>query len=272
MRTGENRAVVLGPGGAVGTAWLIGVLHGLRRAGVDLAEADTIVGTSAGAIAAVVLTSGRDLAGLAALPAQPESRQSVTDPEAADQAMALARAARDDPKEVRREEARRQIGRLAMAAAAGPASAYVDRMRGLVGAGSWSHDGLRIPVVDVETGGGVVFTSADGVAPYLAAAASSAVPGLVAPVEINGRHYLDGAFRNGINADLVTGAATLVVIEPLGHLFPTGVPNAQAHIVPDEASSAALGTDFADHTRWAICFEAGSAQAAHLATAILAGW
>ncbi|MFE9322119.1 patatin-like phospholipase family protein [Nocardia sp. NPDC052278] len=272
MRTGESRAVVLGPGGVVGTAWLIGFLHGLRRAGIDLADADTIVGTSAGAIAAVVLTSGRDLADLATRAAQPESGPPGGDSEVVGQAMALARAAGDEPEERRRDELRRQIGRLAMAAAAGPARVHVDRMRDLVGASSWSHGGLRIPVIDVETGEPVVFTSADGLAPYLAAAASSAVPGLTTPVEINGRHYLDGGFRNGINADLVTGADTLVVIEPLGHLFPTSVANAEAHIVPDEASSAALGTDFADRTRWAACFEAGSAQAALVASAILDVW
>ncbi|MFI2476203.1 patatin-like phospholipase family protein [Nocardia xishanensis] len=272
MGTGESRAVVLGPGGVGGTAWLIGLLHGLRRAGVDLAEAGTIVGTSAGAIAAAVLTSGRDLAELATRATQPESGQSGGDPEAAGQAMAMARAAGDEPEAPRRDEVRRQIGRLAMSAASVPASVHVDRMRALVGAGSWSHGGLRIPVIDVETGAAAVFTSADGVAPYLAVAASSAVPGLTAPVEINGRHYLDGGFRNGINADLVTDADTLVVIEPLGHLFPSGVANAQAHIVPDEASGAALGTDFADRTRWAACFEAGSAQAAQVAAAILDIW
>ena len=43
-------AVVLGPGGPAGTAWLAGLAAGLRRAGVDLGAADLIVGTSAGAI------------------------------------------------------------------------------------------------------------------------------------------------------------------------------------------------------------------------------
>ncbi|WP_433601815.1 hypothetical protein ACQPXH_08975 [Nocardia sp. CA-135953] len=105
-----------------GTAWLIGLLHGLRRAGVDLAEVDTIVGTSAGAIAVVALTSGRDLGDLATRAAQPESG---ADP----QAMALARAARDEPEDTRRDEVRRQIGRLAVAAA-GPASLHVDRIPG----------------------------------------------------------------------------------------------------------------------------------------------
>ncbi|WP_063038032.1 patatin-like phospholipase family protein [Nocardia pseudovaccinii] len=105
MRTEESRAVVLGPGGVVGTAWLIGFLHGLRRAGVDLAEADTIAGTSAGAIAAVVLTSGRDLAALATRAAQPESEPSEGDPEVVGKALALARAAGNDPEETRRDEA-----------------------------------------------------------------------------------------------------------------------------------------------------------------------
>ena len=45
-----SRAVVLGGGGPVGVGWLIGMLLGLRDAGVNLDDADTVVGTSAGSI------------------------------------------------------------------------------------------------------------------------------------------------------------------------------------------------------------------------------
>ena len=45
-----DSAVVLGPGGPAGTAWMAGLAAGLRREGVDLGAADLIVGTSAGAI------------------------------------------------------------------------------------------------------------------------------------------------------------------------------------------------------------------------------
>ena len=56
-----TRALVLGGGGTVGTAWTAGLVSGLRREGVDLAEADLIVGTSAGAIVGTMLATGQDL-------------------------------------------------------------------------------------------------------------------------------------------------------------------------------------------------------------------
>ena len=45
-----GRALVLGSGGIVGIAWEIGVLAGLAEHGVDLGEADLVIGTSAGAV------------------------------------------------------------------------------------------------------------------------------------------------------------------------------------------------------------------------------
>ena len=58
---GPGRAVVLGGGGLTGEAWEIGLLTGLRAAGTDLAQADLVVGSSAGAIAAAQLRSARAL-------------------------------------------------------------------------------------------------------------------------------------------------------------------------------------------------------------------
>src|SRR6202034_4049562 len=54
----SERALVLGSGGATGNAWLIGVIAGLFEAGLDVTEADLIVGTSAGSTAAAQITSG----------------------------------------------------------------------------------------------------------------------------------------------------------------------------------------------------------------------
>ena len=56
-----QRAVVLGGGGATGRAWEIGLLKGLRDAGVDLTEADLIIGTSAGATLGAQLRVGQSL-------------------------------------------------------------------------------------------------------------------------------------------------------------------------------------------------------------------
>src|SRR5256885_15444383 len=49
MVGGGTRALVLSGGGPGGAAWMLGFIDGLRRDGVDLGEADLVVGTSAGA-------------------------------------------------------------------------------------------------------------------------------------------------------------------------------------------------------------------------------
>jgi len=71
--TDHRRALVLGGGGVTGIAWEVGVLAGLRAAGLDLASADAVIGTSAGAFVGAALASGHDLEQLVVA-------QSVPDP------------------------------------------------------------------------------------------------------------------------------------------------------------------------------------------------
>src|SRR5438105_4802249 len=47
---GMTRALVLSCGGPVGVAWQSGLLAGFAQGGVDLAVADYVLGTSAGAV------------------------------------------------------------------------------------------------------------------------------------------------------------------------------------------------------------------------------
>ena len=58
VRAAGERALVLGGGGSTGNAWLIGVIAGLFDAGLDVTEADLIIGTSAGSTAAAQIASG----------------------------------------------------------------------------------------------------------------------------------------------------------------------------------------------------------------------
>src|SRR5690242_8915305 len=57
-----SRALVLGGGGPVGIGWEAGLLTGLAGAGVVLADADVVIGTSAGSVVGAQLTTGRTLA------------------------------------------------------------------------------------------------------------------------------------------------------------------------------------------------------------------
>ena len=57
-RNANKRALVLAGGGAAGNAWELGLIAGLSDAGVDVTEADLIIGTSAGSTVAAQITSG----------------------------------------------------------------------------------------------------------------------------------------------------------------------------------------------------------------------
>src|ERR1700749_1025643 len=70
-----GRALVLGGGGSTGNAWLIGVIAGLFDAGLDVTEADLVIGTSAGSTAAAQVTGAAPADLLAAiLAAAPPAR------------------------------------------------------------------------------------------------------------------------------------------------------------------------------------------------------
>ena len=60
-----KRALVLGSGGPIGIAWQAGLLAGLAESGVDLADADFIVGTSAGSFVGAQIAMGKEPGALA---------------------------------------------------------------------------------------------------------------------------------------------------------------------------------------------------------------
>src|SRR3954470_3888565 len=113
VRAAGERALVLGGGGSAGNAWLIGVIAGLLDAGLDVTEADLIIGTSAGSTAAAQITSASPAQLLAdILSAAPQQRTSPTRPDggrvaigpAADHVRRLSEiiAAADDAADMRR--------------------------------------------------------------------------------------------------------------------------------------------------------------------------
>ena len=57
---GLERAFVLAGGGATGIAWEAGIVIGLRDGGIDVRDADTMIGTSAGSMVAAHLRVGTD--------------------------------------------------------------------------------------------------------------------------------------------------------------------------------------------------------------------
>ncbi|MHA6761934.1 patatin-like phospholipase family protein [Streptacidiphilus sp. PAMC 29251] len=267
MQTFE-RALVLGPGSHDGTAWMAGLALGLRRDGVDLGEADLIVGTSAGAIVGALLATGQNPGRLARAD-RPAAHRINADPARMREVFAVLGDRSLEPG-----EARRRVGRLALESISpGAEEALLAGRASLIGADAWPERRLMITAVDATTGEPVVWDRDSGVPLVHAVAASSAFPGAAPPVAIDGRRYMDGALRSGPNADLAAGARTLVVIEPMAHLFPREPLNQQVAalgadtvvtIGPDPASVRAFGSDPGDLAAWEPAYRAGLRQAGDL--------
>ncbi|MFQ6396184.1 patatin-like phospholipase family protein [Nocardia sp. KC 131] len=265
MNSGGS-AVVMGGGGVVGTAWMLGLAAGLRHRGVDLAAADLVVGTSAGSLAGTLITTGADLDELAEGPssAPPPSRTHELDP----RKLAEMSRLRSDPS-IDPAEARRGIAALATAVTEG-AEEHLAWMEWMVGSPDWPTSRLWVTALDIETGERVAWDRDSEVALLNAVASSCAVPTLIPPVAIHGSRYMDGGASSPTNADLAAGSERLVVIEPIAHVYPRGplereIAMVGADIVvtigPNAAAQAAYGTNMLADAAWAPAYRAGVDQA-----------
>jgi NTE family protein len=193
-------AIVLSGGGERVIAWHLGVLAGLAAAGHDPRRAGAVVGTSAGALVAARLAAGVDPRA-DALAVSPRPASVHADFER----LTLLWGARDGSD----DERRRRIGAVALNHKGDPEPFVADIRRRL--AGPDFPDSLTIVAVDAESGERVAFGAGDGVPLERAVAASRAIPGLVPPIPIGGRRYIDGAVGSATNADLVAAHSVLIV-------------------------------------------------------------
>ena len=206
--------LVLGGGGVLGEAWMMGVLAGIEdAAGFDLRDCESFVGTSAGAIVAAHLVAGR-------APRRPSSVGTELELGSSGPARGLAVAA---------VAAARRAGQAALAASAtfaplalgvaAPGGALLralllrglprppdtlTRLRDQVEQSAARFDGrLRVTAVDRGSGRRVVFGSPGAPTATVAEAvqASCTVPWLFAPVRIGTREYVDGGVWSPTNLD-----------------------------------------------------------------------
>jgi NTE family protein len=297
--TAAGRALVLGGAGAAGNAWEIGVVAGLFEAGLDVTEADLIIGTSAGSTVAAQITSGTRPTELLAdilAPAPP----SPTGPAGSsrgrapigptsdhmDRTSAVIGAAADAA------DMRRRMGAAALATDAASDSSAQTRWRAVVAARlpsqHWPRRPLLIPAVDAHTGKPVVFDRKSGVDLVDAVAASTSNGFGVPPYSIGGNRYINGGYRRNENADLAAGYARVLVLSPFGgrsrhpldwgmHLS-TQVDELRARgsrvetIFPDSESEHLFGANAMDPSLRPAAARAGHNQGTALAPQLTEFW
>ncbi len=294
-RAAGKRALVLGGGGSTGNAWLIGVIAGLFDAGLDVTDADLIIGTSAGSTAAAQILGAAPTellaATLAAAPQQQtgtvgSNRARVPTRPVADHMERTGKiiAAAEDAADMRRK-----MGAAALDMDAESDGTWQTQWRATVAARlpsqRWPQRTVLITAVDAHTGEPVVFDRDSGV-DLVDAVAASCASGIA--YRIGDNRYIDGGYRRNENADLAAGYGRVLVLSPFGgrtrtplewgmHLA-AQVDELRAHgssvetIFPDSDSEHMFGANAMDPSLRPPAARAGENQGRALAEQLTGSW
>jgi predicted acylesterase/phospholipase RssA len=241
-RRGRKVGLALAGGGPLGGIYEIGSLLALNEAlkGADLHNVDAYVGVSAGAFVASTLANGVSSEEMASLLLNRRGRPQRFDP-----TLFLKPAIGEYARRVSRlpgivagglwDYVRHPLNKGFLEAMSGVTQAVptavfdnrpierfladLFRNRGMTNDFRKLNHRLLIVAVDLDTGGAVRF-GADGhddVPISKAVQASTALPGLYPPVEINGRFYVDGGLKRTLHASaaLDEGIDLLFCINPI---------------------------------------------------------
>src|SRR5579862_6037650 len=216
----NKRALVVAGGGAAGNAWELGLIAGLSDAGVDVTEADLIIGTSAGSTVAAQITSGRRPAELYAailgdVPRAGSDRgraPKFSGPTYMEWSNGIIGSAEDA------SDMRRRMGAAALEMDASDGSSQT-RWRDIVArrlpSQHWPQRHVLIAAVDANTGKPVVLDRHSGVDLVDAVAASTSNGfGPFPPYRVGENRYINGGYRRNENADLAAGYGRVLVLSP----------------------------------------------------------
>lgn len=283
-----RRGLVLSGGGPVGIAWEAGMLAGLAEAGMDVADAAVIVGTSAGSVVGAQLARGVSPERLVEQQRDGEARRPAGGPgggrapKVPDELIEAFLGTSDDP-----QATRQRLGAFALEADTITEEEFLDGFGAQLGDADWP-EGFICTAVDAHDGSFVAFDAHAGVPLLRAVAASCAVPGIYPPITIDGRRYLDGGMRSLTNADLAVGCDEVLVLSLVARAVDgvatdpitagverevTALEEAGASVrvvAPDAQARERFGPNLMDYSRRAEAVEAGLVQG-RAAAARLAG-
>jgi NTE family protein len=291
-----KRALVLGGGGPVGIGWESGIIAALVEAGARVDEADFIVGTSAGSVVGSQLARGRTAKDLYESQLTLAERRAEAIREPIDLAPLIAQFTKLYTSDAPVEQLRAEIGAFALQQhpdeddwVAGFTASE------LAGDGAWPARDYACTAIDVADGRFVVWDRASNVPLGLAVASSCAVPGLVPPVTINGKRYMDGGIGSTTNATVANGYDKVLVVQvtrPPGAASGPMAPmiermrkrfddeldavrasgSAVEVIAPDDDFARTFGANLMDFSKRREAAEAGYAQGTREAARIAAFW
>lgn len=286
-----QKALVLSGGGITGIAWELGILRGLEECGVDVTDANLIVGTSAGSSVGAQIISETSLEQLYKLQLIPivETKESQVQFDGNEFRKMMAAAIMSSPDS---QTARAHIGEAALAATTMSEKERLELIASRLPNHEWNKKRkLIINAVNASTGEWVTFDQNSNVSLLQTVAASSAVPGIYPPTTINGQRYIDGGMSSGTNADLAKDYDRILILvaEPSMIHAPMGPTMHRVSfeeevevlresgarvkvIVPDEGSLESKGNNPLDVNSRAASAKAGRKQGKSLAEELKIFW
>jgi NTE family protein len=271
-----TKALVLAGGGVAGIAWLLGAIEALAEAGVTLADADVIIGTSAGANAAAQIATGQLVAAIAMQERASSSEIAVQ----VDLASLWAKFAELGQGTTDERELMKRFGAYALTASTVDEATRKVAVAARLPVKQWPQRPLKITAVDAHSGELVVFDRDSGVALVDAVTASSAVPGVWPPATIDGRRYCDGGMRSFSNADLARGHDRVAILVPVAtsetieqRLAVERAQLASSFVLAvDAATAAVIGPNPLDPSRRKPALDEGRRQGRAAARELAAYW
>ena len=274
----SDRALVLAGGGVAGIAWMLGMIDGLRRRDVDLAAADLIVGTSAGACVGAAVATGA-LEQAVERQRSADTSEIVVPFDAATYFATVTRLEADAP------DPRTGLLQIANMDPLGATVSQAER-RAVIAARlpvhDWPRKRLLVTAIDAQDGELVTFDRESRVDLVDAVTASCALPGVWPAATLDGRRYVDGGIRSPTNADLAAGHDFVVIVVPIPLIDyfrerlareTASLSSSDIHVIAaGEASLAAIGPNAMDPARRGVALDAGLEQAEREIDALADRW
>lgn len=221
MTPSVRRGLVLGGGGVLGAAWLVGALQALQdQTGVDVREFDAFVGTSAGSVLVALLGAGVSVEDLVIHQREGKLESGplagfhfdYQSASGGDRPMRPRPGLGSREMLIRNAHQLRQLPPTALLAAFLPEGrGHLDSVGALISyvvPDGWvAREGVTVVALDYDTGERMPFGRAGARPASLAEAvmASCAIPGWYQPVRIGEHRFIDGGAWSSTNLDLLAG-------------------------------------------------------------------